>query len=95
MSDAMEQNRRPSVSAELRAWIAVGSVLSINLIGGIWWAATLSAELTFMRELMGELRTKLSAAYTSVEAKRDRESVDVRLIDHENRLRQLERTGGK
>lgn len=89
------QDRRPSMAAEMRAWIGVGIVLLVHAIGGIWWAASLSAELKFVRELMGELRVQLNSTYTGTEARRDREAVEAKLLDHETRIRSLERVGGK
>lgn len=86
-----QEDERPSVAAETRAWIAVGTVLVAHAIGGIWWAASLSAELKFLRELMSELRSQIGTAYTSAEARRDREVLEAKIHDHENRLRGLER----
>ena len=43
---ATEQTERPrvSIAAEVRAWIGVGTLLTVNMIGGVWWAATLNVD---------------------------------------------------
>lgn len=44
--------QRPAVSYEVRAWAAVAVVLTAQLVGAVWWAATLSAEVRALRELI-------------------------------------------
>lgn len=65
---------RPSGSAEIRAWIAVGLTLVLNLVGGAWWAATQTKELQHVRELLVEMR----------------DGTNARIADHEARIRILE-----
>lgn len=45
-------NDRPPVSAEVRAWLTVSVVLVLQLVGAVWWAATLSAEVRGLRDLV-------------------------------------------
>lgn len=85
---------RPSIAAETRAWIAVAVVLLAHAVGGVWWAATLSAELKYVRELMVEMKTQLASAYTAAEARRDFGVIESKIGDHEVRLREIERKGG-
>jgi hypothetical protein len=86
-----QNERRPTVVAELRAWIAVATVLLVNGIGGVWWAASLSSELKFVQQMLTELRSQVGTTYTTTEARRDREAMEQRISDHEHRLRQLEK----
>lgn len=89
------ERQRPSIVNEVRAWLLVGITLLVNIVGGVWWAATLSAEIKALREMLGRLELQVStmagAAYTAAEARRDLEHVQRQLTDHEARLRQLER----
>ena len=87
-------NGRPSVAAETRAWIGVGTVLAVNVIGGAWWAATLSAELKHLRDVVTELKVQLADRYSGAEAARDLAATQQMLRDHEQRLRRLE-SGGR
>lgn len=65
---------RPNATAELRAWIAVGITLVLNLVGGTWWAAGQTKELQHVRELLIEMRDQMNN----------------RVADHEARIRTLE-----
>lgn len=82
---------RVSVTAEIRAWVGVGVVLAVNVVGGAWWAATLSAELKHLRDVVTELKLKLADRYSGTEAARDLAITQQQLRDHEQRLRLLER----
>lgn len=83
---------RPPVAAEVRAWIAVGGALVVNLIGGAWWAATLSADMRNLREAVTAVQQGVSGAYTRQDHARDQSITHQRLEDHEARLRDLERS---
>jgi cell division protein FtsB len=52
IKEADMSDRRESASSEVRAWIGVGVVIIVHTIGTVWWAATLSAEVRVLRELM-------------------------------------------
>jgi hypothetical protein len=86
---------RPPVAAEVRAWIAVGVTLGVNLIGGAWWAATLSADMRNLREAVTAVQQGVAGAYTRNDHARDQSLIHQRLEDHEERLRQIERAKGR
>lgn len=86
----MSEKERPKVAAEVRAWIGVGAVLIMNTVGGVWWAATLTANLNNLRELVADMKASLGNSYTAAEARRDLSSLQSQLQDHEGRLRALE-----
>lgn len=86
---------RPPVHTEVRAWITVGIVLMVNLVGGVWWAATLSAEVRALREQNARMETLIfnqsSSFYSAAEARRDLAAIQAQLQDHETRLRHVEK----
>lgn len=43
---------RPPVLAEVRAWISVAVVLLAHTVGMTWWAATLSADVRALKEVL-------------------------------------------
>lgn len=67
-----KSEERPPVLAEVRAWISVAVVLIAHTVGMTWWAATLSADVRALKEVL----------------ERDRQVY----ADHEQRLRELERS---
>lgn len=50
----MSQNipTRPAIASEVRAWIGVGVVVMAHTVGMTWWAATLSAEVRALRDVL-------------------------------------------
>lgn len=87
----MTQENRPKVAAEVRAWAVVAVTMLVQIIGGVWWAATLNAEVKALRELVSELRTQIGSSYSANDAARDLAGVRRTIDDHEGRLRHLER----
>lgn len=89
-----EGPKRPSVAAETRAWITVAVMLFVNITGGVWWAATLSAEVKNIRELLTDTKKTLETTYREAEARKEKEmsTIQSQLQDQENRLRMLEAT---
>jgi hypothetical protein len=85
---------RPSAISEVRAWLTVGIVIVVHLIGGVWWAATLSNQILYIREAITELKDQTkkhqSENYTAEDAQRDIKQRDAVDSDHETRLRKLE-----
>jgi hypothetical protein len=86
---------RPPVAAEVRAWIAVGVTLGVNLIGGAWWAATLSADMRNMREALAAVQQRVAEAYSTHDSARDLAIIRQQLADHESRVRELEKVRGR
>jgi hypothetical protein len=82
---------RPKVAAEVRAWVAVTVAIVMQAIGAVWWAATLSAEMKALRDVVSELKAQIAAGYTAADAARDLSTIRVQISDHETRLRAIER----
>ena len=87
----MEEPERPAVAAEVRAWIVVGFALLVQMSGGVWFAATLNAEVKALRETISDLRVQLQSGYTALDASRDLVPLRATLTDHESRIRAVER----
>jgi hypothetical protein len=87
----MEERPRVSIAAEVRAWISVGTLLAVNMIGGVWWAATLNAEIRQLRDSVAEIKGTYADRYSGADAARDLAITRNRLEDHEVRIRELER----
>jgi hypothetical protein len=85
---------RPPIAAEVRAWIGVGVVLAVQIVGGVWWAATLSAQNAGMRDLLVQLRTEMKEYALKSDVDRRFEDQNRALLDHEARLRTMERKNG-
>lgn len=83
---------RPSVASEMRAWIGVGIVILVNMVGSVWWAATLSADLRQVRETLAEFKILTADRYSGSDANRDSALVQRQFLDHENRIRDIERS---
>lgn len=82
---------RPTISSEVRAWVGVGAALILQIIGGVWWAATLSQQNTQMNDLLKEMRAEMKGYAVKAEVER-RIDEQLRLFtDHEARLRYIER----
>jgi hypothetical protein len=86
---------RPPIAAEVRAWISVGVVLAVQIVGGVWWAATLSAQNAGMRDLLVQLRTEMKEYALKSDVERRFDEKNRVLLDHESRLRSVEATKGK
>jgi hypothetical protein len=43
---------RPPIAAEVRAWGLAAIAVFVHTIGIVWWAATLSADLKSLKELL-------------------------------------------
>jgi uncharacterized protein (DUF2342 family) len=85
------ERQRPSAVSEIRAWIGVGVVLVMHAVGGVWWAATLSAEMRALRDVVAKLELQIAGTYTGAEAARALADIHKQLNDHELRLRNVER----
>lgn len=81
---------RPRVAAEVRAWIVVAVAIIVQAMGAVWWAATLSAELKSLREVVSEVKLQVTGIYTAADAVRDLAPIRERLTDHEQRMRRIE-----
>lgn len=73
----MSEEKRPSVLNEVRAWILAGAAVLAHTVAVVWWAATLSAKLDNLKEIIALDLATLKAT----------------LADHEIRLRNVERQG--
>lgn len=82
---------RPTMAAELRAWLTVGIGLLINIAGTIWWAATLSADMRQLRESFTEIKAASVDRYTNSDARRDAAVINASMAEVKERLRDLER----
>ena len=89
-----DKTQRPSAVAEFRAWLGVGAALVVNMVGGVWWAANMTAKMDYMQEAISEMRARSALGYTGAEAARDFTNMQKQINDHEARLRQLERRPG-
>lgn len=85
------KQERPSMSSELRAWVAVGAALFVQIIGGVWWAATLSAQNTAMQSTLSEMRQEMRGYVTKADVDRRMDDQSRVIADHEARLRFTER----
>lgn len=83
---------RPSMASEMRAWVAVGAALLIQIIGGVWWAATLSAQNTQMQSTLTEMRQDMRGYATKADVDRRLDDQSRLLADHEARVRIIERS---
>lgn len=86
-----EDRGRPRVAAEVRAWIVVAVTLVLQGMGAVWWAATLSAELKSLRDVVAEMKLQIGGIYTAADAVRDLSPIRTQVADHESRLRDIER----
>ncbi len=80
-------NSRPPIAAEIRAWIGVGVVLAVQIVGGVWWAATLSAQNSGMKDILTEVRQEMKGYSLKVDVDRRFDDQTKILLDHEARLR--------
>jgi primosomal protein N'' len=81
---------RPRASAEVRAWVLAAAALMVQLIGVVWWAATLSAQMQALREVVAELKAQIATTYSAENAQRDLAPLRAQVGDHEARLRLIE-----
>ena len=89
MSDADQASReqRPRIAAEVRAWAVVGVAITVQLVATVWWAATLSAQVQSLREVVTDLKAQIAVSYTAQDALRDLSPIRNQLLDHEARIR--------
>lgn len=66
----------------------------VNMVGGVWWAANITAKMDHMQEAISDMRARSALGYTGAEASRDLQNIQRQINDHEARLRQLERRPG-
>lgn len=85
-----EQNERPRVAAEVRAWALAAIVFIGQAFGITWWAATLSADFRNLQGQIAELKESLRGGYSATEARRDLSALQAQLNDHEQRIRVVE-----
>ena len=83
-------NSRPPIAAEIRAWIGVGLVLAVQIVGGVWWAATLSAQNASMKDLLVEVRSDMKGYALKADVDRQFNEQDKTIVDHEARIRVIE-----
>jgi hypothetical protein len=86
-----DTHERPKIAAEVRAWAVVTVAFVVQGGGAIWWAATLNAQLQALREVVTELKVQIASGYTAADAARDLSHIRTQLVDHETRLRGVER----
>jgi hypothetical protein len=89
---APQTSPRPPVAAEVRAWALAVVTLMVQTIGIVWWAATLSAQVNALREVVTELKSQLAVSYSSDDAARDLTPIRTQLLDHEARIRSAEQS---
>jgi hypothetical protein len=63
----------------------------MNIIGTVWWAATLSADMRQLRETLVEVKATSNDRYTGADARRDFAVVNASMAEVKERLRDLER----
>ena len=65
----------------------MGIVLLIQIVGGVWWAATLSAQNTNVKDLLVEVRADMKGFALKTDVERQFQAQGLILADHEARLR--------
>lgn len=83
-------DKRPTVLSEIRAWMIVAATLVFQIVGGVWWAATLSEQNRSMQGLLIEVRRDMKEYALKADVERRFEETLRNFSDHEVRLRQLE-----
>lgn len=88
--------QRPTAMVEGRAWLAVALAILVQSGGAIWWASGLSAKVENLQTTVTEVKTDMKAvqhsAQTAAQAAEDKNTLLRQILDHESRLRELERT---
>jgi len=51
---------RPAIAAEVRAWALAAIAVFVHTIGIVWWAATLSADVKALRDLLVSQQTQFN-----------------------------------
>lgn len=99
MDEVEEHRRAEQAIGRIPGW-AAGIVLALltNVIGITWWAAStserlsaISAQMTAIGSLVTTLAKRLDDLRETVPSSRDLDSLQRSLVDHENRLREVER----
>lgn len=83
----MDNVDRRGKSRETIAIISMGIVVMGQLIGGVWWAATLSSDV---RHLTVAVTAMQNSQYTRGDAERDQKYVRERMSEIERRLGVIE-----
>lgn len=86
-TDTPPTESRPRIAAEVRAWAVVGVAIIVQLVATVWWAATLSAQVQALREVVTDLKAQIAVSYTAQDALRDLSPIRNQLLDHEARIR--------
>jgi len=95
-SNMHEERRKDYVDL---GWIkggikAVGSALFVHFIAGIWWAATITSNVGFIKAQVSELKNDLKALsidrYRGVDALRDFNIINEKMTKNESRIERLE-----
>lgn len=87
----MTTQERPSMSSEVRAWVAVGLAVLVQAGAGIWWAATLSEQNASLKQLLTEMRNEMKGYAVKVDVDRRMDEQNRVYADHEARIRYIER----
>ena len=67
--------------------LALLLTLALQTAGGVWWAASMSAKMDYAIQRMDEFARE---RYTREDARRDRELLQQRDIEHDRRLTEIE-----
>lgn len=89
-TDNQQTETRPRIAAEVRAWAVVAVAIIVQLVATVWWAATLSAQVQALREVVTDLKAQIAVGYSAQDASRDISPLRGQIIDHEARIRALE-----
>lgn len=88
--------QRPTAMVEVRAWLAVALALLVQSGAAIWWASGLSTKVETLQASVTEVKTDMRAvqqsAQTAAQAAEDKNTLLRQILDHESRLRDLERS---
>ncbi|WP_428419412.1 hypothetical protein [Methylibium sp.] len=88
--------QRPTAMVEVRAWIAVALAILVQSGSALWWAANITSKVEILQTSVTEVKTDMKAvqhsAQTAAQAAEDKNTLLRQILDHESRLRDLERT---
>ena len=83
----MDDEQRAKWHVDKQVLIAVLFTLMVQTGGGIWWLAQVSSKIDYAIAAMQEFKAE---RYTREDARRDRELVQQRDLEHERRLTSIE-----
>jgi hypothetical protein len=88
----VEPNQEPRISliSEIRAWLLVSVAFLAQLVGSVWWAATLSSDIKNLSLNFAEVKKDLAGAYPESRAANEFALIHRTTQDHESRIRSLE-----